>query len=195
MHSDKNHHSNKGLYTLNGQLKSGRHNDNLLSRCVYSDILNRKFQKKYVSFEKFRLSGMRDVFVATYKVVTFWATDSNLVTLLKMRSHYGSRSSRENATPSSGTSLYEHFARFGKNVCDVKFVYDVKKNGRTRNSFQLGRLKGINLFAIAGNEIESIQRNQFSKPCRNERTVNVLTTTPINIRLTLRPTMNRVFTL
>ena len=44
-------------------------NDKLLSRCIYSDILNRKLQpKKAVSPRKFRLRGMRDVFVATYKV-------------------------------------------------------------------------------------------------------------------------------
>ena len=47
-------------------------NDNLLSCCVYSDILNRKLppppQKKAVSPRNFRLRGMYDVFVATYKV-------------------------------------------------------------------------------------------------------------------------------
>ena len=55
-------------------------NDKLLSRCVYSDILNRKFPpKKAVSPRKFRLRGIRDVFVAMYKLKLrrFWATDSN----------------------------------------------------------------------------------------------------------------------
>ena len=55
-------------------------NDKLLSHCVYSDILNRKFPpKKAVSPRKFRLRGIRDIFVATYKLKLrrFWATDSN----------------------------------------------------------------------------------------------------------------------
>ena len=44
----------------------------------YSDILNRKLKKKSVSPEKFRLGGMRDAFVATYKVQRrFCVTDSN----------------------------------------------------------------------------------------------------------------------
>ena len=52
-------------------------NDNLLSRCVYSDIP----PQKAVSPRKFKLCGMRDVFIATYKVWLklrhFWAMDSN----------------------------------------------------------------------------------------------------------------------
>ena len=55
-------------------------NDNLLSHCIYSDILNRKSPpKKAVLPRKFRLCGMCDVFVATYKLKLrrFWATNSN----------------------------------------------------------------------------------------------------------------------
>ena len=56
-------------------------NDNLLSRCVYSDILNRKFPPKSRLPRKFRLRGMRDVFVAS-ELRHFWATDSNCKQLL-----------------------------------------------------------------------------------------------------------------
>ena len=56
-------------------------NDNLLSRCVYSDYYSKQKipPQKAVSPRKFRLRGMRDVFVATYKLKLrrFWATDSN----------------------------------------------------------------------------------------------------------------------
>ena len=49
-------------------------NDNHVTIC---SLRNDNPPKKAVSPRKFRLRGMRDVFVATYKLRRFWATDSN----------------------------------------------------------------------------------------------------------------------
>ena len=56
-------------------------NDNLLSRCVYSDILNRKFPQKSRFAQKIQIARNAWRFRCTYKVKLklrrFWATDSN----------------------------------------------------------------------------------------------------------------------